>query len=454
MKKIAVLSMLLLCGCQKFLEVDKSPNMIENEAVYSNEANALAALNGIYVQMRNSNLSFANGAMSIYLGLYTDELTYSLTNVNYQRFYANAVAADNSAVNSVFWNEPYHLIYRINSMLEGISKSTMLAESFKNQAKGELLFLRSFIYFYLTQLFGDVPLVLTTDYEANQYLPRNVQEDILRRLIKDLEDAYSVVGTDYPSAGKARPNKDVLAAFMARVYLTMGNWDKALQRSEQLINAKRYPLLQRDLKQAFVIGASETIWEIASKNESANSSEGINFIPARPTAAPTFTVSDRILSLFDAKDSRLRDWLGANIIAGVSYYYPNKYKNRSTTAPVTEYNVVLRMPEQYLIAAEACLQLGDAGRAIGYINKIRERAGIVPIAASINIEALHRELLDERERELFAEWGHRWLDLKRNKLLDATLSPIKPNWKKDAALFPIPINQLNTNTNLKQNPGY
>lgn len=454
MKKIAVFMMLLFCGCQKFLEVDKSPNMIENEAVYSNEENALAALNGIYVQMRNSNLSFANGAMSIYLGLYTDELTYSLTNVNYQLFYANALAADNSAVNSVFWNEPYHLIYRINSMLEGTSKSAMLGESFKNQVKGELLFLRSFIYYYLTQLFGDVPLVLTTDYEENQYLPRSDQKDILTRVLKDLEDAYSAIGTDYPSAGKARPNKDVLAAFMARVYLTTGHWEKALQRSEQLINANRYPLLQHDLKQAFAIGAPETIWEIASKNESANSSEGINFIPARPTAIPIFKVSEQIVGLFDVEDSRLRDWLGVNAIGGVTYYYPNKYKNRSTTAPVTEYNVVLRIPEQYLIAAEACLQLGEESMALSYINKIRERAGIVPIAASINIEALYRELLDEREREFFTEWGHRWLDLKRNKLLDATLSPIKPNWKKDAALFPIPVNQLNTNTNLKQNPGY
>ena len=454
MKKILVFIVLLLCSCQKFLDVDKSPNMIENEAVYSTEENTLAALNGIYVQMRNSNLSFANGAMSIYLGLYTDQLIYSLTNVNYQFFYASALAADNSVVNAVFWNEPYHLIYRVNSMLVGLSKSTTLGTGFKNQVRGELLFIRSFVYYYLTQLFGDVPLVLTADYEENQYLPRTAQKDILARVIQDLEEGYDIISSDYPSVGKARPNKDVLAAFMARVYLTIGHWEKALQRSEQLINANRYPLLQRDLKQAFAIGAPETIWEIASKNESANSSEGINFIPARPTATPTFKVSERIVDLFDVEDSRLRDWLGVNAIGGVTYYYPNKYKNRSTTAPVTEYNVVLRIPEQYLIAAEACLRLGEANTALGYINKIRERAGIVPIAGSIHIEALYRELLDERERELFAEWGHRWLDLKRYNLLDVTLSPIKPNWKKDSALFPIPVNQLNTNTNLKQNPGY
>jgi len=54
--------------------------------------------------------------------------------------------------------------------------------------------------------------------------------------------------------------------------------------------------------------------------------------------------------------------------------------------------------------------------------------------------------------ELFCEWGNRWIDLKRTKTIDAVLAAEKPSWKPSAALFPIPLNEIQANPFLEQNP--
>jgi hypothetical protein len=63
---------------------------------------------------------------------------------------------------------------------------------------------------------------------------------------------------------------------------------------------------------------------------------------------------------------------------------------------------------------------------------------------------------NERRRELFTEWGHRWFDLKRTGRADAVLGGVKPGWQSTDQLFPLPGNDVATNINLRghQNPGY
>ncbi|MNL65776.1 SusD family protein [compost metagenome] len=59
----------------------------------------------------------------------------------------------------------------------------------------------------------------------------------------------------------------------------------------------------------------------------------------------------------------------------------------------------------------------------------------------------------ERFVELFTEYGHRWMDLKRTAKADDVLKD-KPNWRAEAKLFPIPLDDINKNPFLSQNPGY
>lgn len=125
---------------------------------------------------------------------------------------------------------------------------------------------------------------------------------------------------------------------------------------------------------------------------------------------------------------------------------------------------IFRLPEMYLIYAEAVLRGGtggDAGTSLTYMNNIRTRAYG---NASGNISAGQLNLqyvLDERGRELYWE-GHRRTDLVRYGLL-TTGTYLWP-WKGGVAsgtavdskynIFPIPTSNIVANPNLTQNTGY
>ncbi len=125
---------------------------------------------------------------------------------------------------------------------------------------------------------------------------------------------------------------------------------------------------------------------------------------------------------------------------------------------------MFRLADAYLLYAEAVVRGGaggDMNTAVNYVNAIRQRAygnnsGNIS-AADLNLNFL----LDERGRELYWE-GHRRTDLIRfGQFTNGTYiwewkggvkNGIQTGSYRD--LYPIPINDLNANPNLKQNPGY
>src|SRR5690606_30439071 len=123
-----------------------------------------------------------------------------------------------------------------------------------------------------------------------------------------------------------------------------------------------------------------------------------------------------------------------------TYYYSSKYK-ALTDAPVTEYGMILRLAEQYLIRAEAYARLGNVPAAVADLNAIRGRAGapLIDGDGDIDLPALIEK---ERVLELSCEWGHRWFDLKRTHRADAILAPLNTQWKPWAVRYPIPESQL------------
>jgi hypothetical protein len=162
-----------------------------------------------------------------------------------------------------------------------------------------------------------------------------------------------------------------------------------------------------------------------------------------------------LYNAFAITDQR-RQWLGKNTVSGQEYWYPRKYKQRSVTtgSSPTEYEVVLRLAEQYLIRAEARAALGNVTGAQEDVNKIRNRAGLANSPAN-DANSLLTAVGMEKRIEFFAEWGHRWIDLKRREEANTVLSILKgTNWQPTDALYPIPDAELNYNTRLQQNPGY
>ena len=162
---------------------------------------------------------------------------------------------------------------------------------------------------------------------------------------------------------------------------------------------------------------------------------------------------------------RFKNWLGIYTAPNTNkqYYFPYKYKSYQSGKPVTEYYMVLRLGEQYLIRAEARAQQGNISGALADLNSIRNRAGLASYTGPTDNTSLLTAILHERQVELFTEWGHRWLDLKRTNTVNSIMgSPGNVcqakggTWNSDGhqAVFPIPLSEMNLNHNLTQNSGY
>jgi hypothetical protein len=101
-------------------------------------------------------------------------------------------------------------------------------------------------------------------------------------------------------------------------------------------------------------------------------------------------------------------------------YFPtlNKFdsRNRSSLNGFSNRtNIIYRLAETYLIAAEAYFYLGNSAQAATYLNVVRERAGATGKKSQMDITAAQVNIdfiLDERLRELCGEFT-RWHDLKR-----------------------------------------
>ncbi|MDB5024945.1 MAG: RagB/SusD domain protein [Mucilaginibacter sp.] len=441
-------------SCKKFVDIPPSPQLIATSAIFSDDNTATSAVDGVYASMRAGSPAFENGAISIYCGLSADEIVNTSSSSAYGPFFMNAIPTNNTTLLATFWAGPYNTIYRANAILEGLNKTTALSDSVKKQLTGEMKVVRALTYFYLTNLYGDVPLITSSDYKQNATLPRTASVKIYQQMVADLTDAESLLNNNYPSTGKARPNRQTAAALLARVYLYGKDWVNAEAQASQVINSGLYNLVP-DLNSVFTEDSNETIWEIASPGEARNSAEGSVFIPSSSKVKPTFTVSSYLLNAFEAGDLRAANWLNSTTVSGTTYYYPYKYQNRALS-PVTEYDIVLRLAEQYLIRAEASAQQSPnkVPDAVSDLNAIRSRAGLAPLSNAISQAQCMAAVAQERRVELFAEWGQRWLDLKRTGTIDAVLSQEKTGWQPYGALYPIPFKQIIANPALTQNPGY
>lgn len=450
-------------GCERLLEVDDPGSLIPREVIFMDDITATTAISGIYATLIEST-SFSSGyyqSITALAGLSSDELAnYKPTNVLPIQFYENNLQADNSQV-AALWRTPYKVIYQANSAMESLKASTGLTGAIKDQLIGEALFMRAFCHFYLVNMFGRIPIVTTIDYRVNTRLSRSDAEAVYVQIVEDLKEAQKLLDNNYPSAQRVRVNKAAATALLARVYLYTGDWENAELQSSDVINNVSYQL-EPDLNHVFLITSKEAIWQLMSNGPTQNTWEGTHFIL---TGAPSnFYLTTAFKNAFETNDKRSANWTNSIVANGTTFYYPFKYKIRTggpgsaTPIPLSECSVILRLAEQYLIRAEARVQLNDLSNAIDDIDSIRHRAGLPLIRQTdpdIDKEELLLAIERERRSELFTEWGHRWFDLKRTSRATAVLGPVKADWSETDQLYPVPANELINNQNLNpQNLGY
>jgi starch-binding outer membrane protein, SusD/RagB family len=460
-------------GCSKFLEIDPPADRLVTHTVFDNDATAISAMTGLYASMMTSFFPTPYNIAS-YCGLYSDELDYRQSQPLVITIYKYNLNAKDAPTNAI-WTNGYNFIYQANSILEGLENSTSINSNVKKQITGEAYFTRAFWYYYLVNLYGDVPLSLNTDYTSNSRLFNSESSRILEQIEADLITARGMLSQSYvasnslsESPDRIRPNSATASALLCRLYLQQGLWQKAKNEASTIINNSKFIL--EPIERVFKRDSKEVLWqlELPLATSFYNSYEANYFVLATKPSSVSFfcnsTISNDLLQQFDSTDLRKSNWISTysdiNVNPVMNYNYPSKYMSRSPDI-IDEYSTPFRLAEIYLIRAEASANLSQIPEAINDVDKIKARASVRTVLNTnpgISKDLLLEEIAEERRKELFCEWGIRWMDIKRSAMMEDIMANIAAHksvtWNSNRKLWPIPLNDILNNNNLVQNDGY
>jgi len=470
-----LISALSFSSCKKFLEIPPPKNGLVTASVFDNNSSATSAQIAIYGQMCINAESYR---MSAHVGMYADELRNYCSSSYLVQLYTNLLVANGSTQPYANWSGYYSYIYQANAVISGLQTTAGCSAAVKQQLTGEAYFIRAFWYFYLTNIYGDVPLVLTTSYITNSTIPRSSRVLVLHQVIADLTTAENMLNSNYVdgtdtviTTERVRPTKVGAQALLARAYLYLADYDgatasfaKAEAEADTVISNSAYSL--SPLNEVFLKNSSEAIWQLQTlPNQPSDTPDAADFIllgaPSTTSVNNCTTISTELIDSFEPNDQRLVAWIGSITEGTTTYYFPYKYKNYTYAG--TEYDMVLRLGEQFLIRAEARAEQGNLPGAMADLNMIRSRAALPNYSGTKTQAAVLTAILHERQVELFTEWGHRWFDLCRTG--NAPIVMGGPNgvcqakggtWNPDnyQLLFPIPQADRSADPNLTQNIGY
>lgn len=439
-------------SCDSYIETDMPKSQLTGTAVFEDLATANAALMDIYARLREGGIAAGTqlGATTL-MANYSDDLDFYDTNTDIEQFNKHTILPSNTFLSGL-WNTSYAEIYAINALIDGVNNSSAIKVEDRNRLLGEAMFLRAFIHFYLVNMFGDIPYVTSTNYEANTVVSKVSQAQVWESITADLLKAENILPETYPSTQRVRVNKSVVKAMLARVYLYTQDYSNAESYATSVINNGMYAV-EPNPALAFLKESPSIIWSFHPGIQGQNTKDARAYIfsAGPPTKA---ALSTNFRNAFETGDIRQTAWIRTITNGTGIWYQAYKYKKSTLTEPSQEYTIILRIEEQYLIRAEARAILGNISGAQKDLNITRNRAKL-PNTKANTLLSLKAAILQERRFEFFTEQSHRWFDLKRTGNAAIVLSPIKSGWHDTDVLLPIPETELLLNPNLlPQNPGH
>jgi len=515
---LAIVLVQVFSSCRK--ELNYTPEVfVSAQSVYKDEAGAIAGMTGVYQQLQN--LKRSDYQLIGVIG--TDEVRCCYQAQGYGSYWAGVVGMDvyditfNSQNQDItgFWTDCYQGVANANAAILNIPQIKSFAEpAVQTRLEGEAHFMRAVYYFYLVQMYGDIPMPLENTSAANG-LPRVPQAQVYSQIESDLKFAAANCWPKTKLTGNdvGRASVEAAKALLGKVYLTLHDYQDAKTTFEDLINNYHITLVANyaDLFDGQHENNVESLFEIQYSTDNQNDVQGLQNLygsyagPATQGEAwnihtPGYggTVVCTTAFYSDSVFARPYSW---------EYQYDTRYNasvngtrfdpnNGSTDSwwwdpgrpTVKKYDIstsdidyqhsgknlyYLRSADVFLMYAETLNELGQTQAALAPLNKIRERAfGNNTLDFTTTDQAtLRDEIMDERSRELGAE-GWRWFDLKRTgllvKLVQQRDNPYiergggndphpKQNISAKNMLFPIPLTELQNNAALglkAQNPGY
>ena len=490
----------ILIGCDSYLE--EEPKAITSPDTFFNTIEEFELANvGLYETWQQNYL---HGNIGLYrftengadivgpnrnFGQVEPYMSYSLSESN-----INAISQGAGA--PLTWQGLYSIILNSNTILSKLELNDVISQANKDVIEAETLFHRAYAYYYLTNLWGDVPY-----YRKNlpiseiQVLPRTDKKTIRDEILVDLQKAQVSLPSSISSDNFGKVSKWVAATVMVKIYLIQNKWQQARDKSLEIINDSPHKLLD-EYASVFRLNNEyneEIIWSIDFAKDVNGNNWVDHFTPrirdepkestkkAELAAALTarnegFTGYGLAIALPDfVKKFPLDDLRRASNITTeyLGYelnfaYIPKRWNLDQINSPRGNHadnKMIFRLADVYLMAAEAENELNGPTSAYQYINKVRERAfePDQPLSG-LSKEDFRLAMYDERKWELAAE-GERRMDLIRWGILLDVVKTTEyrvydpaPNIKPHHVLLPIPTEEFILNPALLEsdptNNGY
>ncbi len=476
--------LLIATGCKKILEV-KPESSITEETYFKNEGDFEPYVTGIYTFMR----TFAN---NVTYGTERSEELVAASNARFSVAWSHIITPTSGAVN---YNEWYRGIGHCNLLLARIADFPFSSPDVKKRIVAETFCLRAFIYFHLTKVIGDAPLMLQAVTDENvPLLARAPATDVMKQIQADLDSAIASFRSmsnfsrnSYPSKyrfayASAQALKADAKLWSAKV-LGGGNGDLT-----DAINAiteveASGVTLNTDFKNVTGVRAATNPEVILAAfyqrdESSVGSNYGINALPflsivqgalnldslpyvqSSTNGQGAYQISPKSRALFTTStDKRIPfTWVTERQSSGPKISWITKYPGtKYADDRISDNDVIIyRLADIFLMKAEAYAALNNTVLAANYLNRVRARAGIGNYTGATTKEAIERELVDERGRELFFE-NKRWFDLVRfHKGGTINVYTYVPNLagKTTPLFWPLNTTVLANNSLIKQTEGY
>jgi hypothetical protein len=445
MKKITYLILLAtiaFSGCTKMLEIEPTASISDVTAI-KDRVGVERAITGAYNAFQATGLYYRN---QILVGdLSADNLVFTGTTLDYEQISSKLIPADNAIIDGM-WYANYDGINRVNNVLHRLPEISEISQTERDGFEGQLLFMRAFFHFNLSNFFGGIPIKTSPTLDlSNIDQEKNTLEQVYAQAVQDLLDAEQKLPA---TSAVGRANAFAATALLARVYLAQYQLTNdvaianlAIEKATNVINEGGYTLAPN---YADLFGGTENegifkiVFDAQNRNRLAE-----YFFPRSLTGRYEVSPSASFLAGYETDDTLRKD---ASIAYDASNLpYGTKYTDILSGSDAV---FVLRLAEMYMIRAEArAYSNGDKQSIRDDVNAIRVRAGL-QLIDSDDYTTLQLAIEHERQYE-FAFEGQRRFDLVRTKRAVAVLGI-----DQNHTLFPIPLSEFNTNKLMKQNLGY
>lgn len=467
-----LLPILAFISCQDIL--DKEPiATLDAGSFFQTEDDAVQALNAAYQPLVFSNDN--NNYYWAFAALASDE---AITGGDGSR--PGLVELDALTFTprtdefNTFWKLQYTGITQCNLVLDNVPNIEM-SENRRNQIIGEALFLRSYYYFLLTQVFGDVPLFTQVAPPDELKIPKTPKAAIYAQIAADCERAGTLLPSQYAAKDQGRATKGAAYALAAKTFLYEKNWEKVLEYVGKVKGAGAYALMP-DFVDNFrknTQNNAESVWEIQHANLELGVGNFLNqwWASKKYDGYGFAEATLEFYNAFETDDPRRKFTVASNNEDYFGVVYKPSYS--STAHSVRKYlqardsvtqkadgdinYTAIRFAEVLLWEAEALTELNRVQEAQAPLERVRARAraqATNPLTALPPVTALDQTTMrdavrHERQVELGFEL-HRYFDLVRWGLGGSLPGFVAGKHE----VFPLPQTEIDLNPALLQNAGY